>query len=171
MHEEIIIAGSGGQGIMFLGNLLCWAAVSQNKYTTFYPSYGAEIRGGTANCSVVISDNEIGSPVISNPSTLIILNEVSYNKFMPKLKKGGNLFLNTTLMETVPGNVISVPASEIASQSGDIRIANMVMLGKFIAVTKMFSIDIIKSVIEEVFKNKKGLININITAFIKGMEL
>ena len=87
MREEIIIAGSGGQGIMFFGNLLCSVAVSQNKYTTFFPSYGAEIRGGTANCSVINADYEIGSPVISEPSILIVMNEQSYGKFLPKLKK------------------------------------------------------------------------------------
>ncbi|OGS46979.1 MAG: hypothetical protein A2539_09035 [Elusimicrobia bacterium RIFOXYD2_FULL_34_15] len=171
MHEEIIIAGSGGQGIMFLGNILCQAAVLQDKYTTFFPSYGAEIRGGTANCSIIISNDEIGSPLISKPSILIMLNEISYRKFLPKLKKDGQIFLNSSLVENSPADVITVPATAMASQIGDIRTANMVMLGKFVSVTKIFSTDTIKNVVEDFFKNKKELAKINLEAFEQGMKI
>ena len=178
MYEEIIIAGSGGQGIMFFGNILCNAAVLQDKYTTFFPSYGAEIRGGTANCSVIISDDEIGSPVISNPSILIIMNEPSYRKFEPSVKKNGLVFVNSSLMKSIPSPSMSgricVPATELALQIGDVRTANMVMLGKFIVETttkKIFSADTITDSIKNVLKNKKKLLDINLTALKRGMKL
>lgn len=170
MYEEIIIAGSGGQGIMFFGNILCGAAVLQDKYTTFFPSYGAEIRGGTANCFVIISDDEIGSPVISSPSILIVMNEPSYKRFVPKVKKNGIVFVNSSLTKSVPAGKICVPATEVASQVGDIRTANMVMLGKLVSATKIFSVDTVTYSIKNVLKNKKKLININLTAFERGMN-
>ncbi|MDO8734165.1 MAG: 2-oxoacid:acceptor oxidoreductase family protein [Elusimicrobiota bacterium] len=171
MREEIIIAGSGGQGIMFLGNLLCNVAVSQNKYTTFFPSYGAEIRGGTANCSVIISDDEIGSPVIAEPSILIVMNEQSYSKFLPKLKKGGLLFVNSSLVYSKSPDAIYVPATEIASQVGDVRTANMVMMGKFIKDTKIFPVAGVNDIIKNVLENKKNLLEVNLSAFIRGTKL
>ena len=171
MREEIIIAGSGGQGIMFFGNLLCSVAVSQNKYTTFFPSYGAEIRGGTANCSVIISDDEIGSPVIAEPSILIVMNEQSYNRFLPKLKKSGLLFVNSSLVYSKSPKAIYVPATEIASQIGDVRTANMVMLGKFIKDTKIFPIAAVNEIIKNVLENKKNLLEINLSAFMRGTKL
>ncbi len=171
MREEIIIAGSGGQGIMFLGNLLCNVAVSQNKYTTFFPSYGAEIRGGTANCSVIISDDEIGSPVIAEPSVLIVMNEQSYNRFSPKLKRGGLLFVNSSLVFSVPPDAVQIPATEIALQVGDVRAANMVMLGKFIKDTKIFPVAAVNDIIKNVLENKKNLLEINLSAFMRGTKL
>jgi len=171
MREEIIIAGSGGQGIMFFGNLLCNVAVSQNKHTTFFPSYGAEIRGGTANCSVIISDDEIGSPVISDPSILIVMNEQSHHRFSPKLKKGGLLFVNSSLVFSVPPDAVQIPATEIAIQAGDVRAANMVMLGKFIKETKIFPVAAVNNIIKKVLENKKNLLEINLSAFMRGTQL
>lgn len=174
MREEIIIAGSGGQGIMFFGNLLCSVAVSQNKHTTFFPSYGAEIRGGTANCSVIISDDEIGSPVIAELSILIIMNEQSYGKFLPKwlkAKKGGLLFVNSSLVYHKSPEAIYVPATEIAGSVGDVRAANMVMLGKFIKDTKIFPVAAVNDVIRNVLENKKNLLNVNLSAFMRGTKL
>ncbi|MBI5574410.1 MAG: 2-oxoacid:acceptor oxidoreductase family protein [Elusimicrobia bacterium] len=171
MYEKIIIAGSGGQGIMFLGNLLCNVAASLNKYTTFFPSYGAEIRGGTANCSVIIADDEIGSPVIAEPSILIVMNEQSYNRFLPKLKKGGLLFVNSSLVFSAPPDAVQIPATEIALQVGDVRAANMVMLGKFIKDTKVFPVAAVNDVIKKVLENKKNLLEVNLFAFMRGTKL
>jgi len=171
MREEIIIAGSGGQGIMFFGTLLCNIAVSQNKYTTFFPSYGAEIRGGTANCSVIISDDEIGSPVIVKPSILVAMNEQSFEKFSPKLRKGGLLIVNSSLVSSAPKDAVLVPATDIAMEAGDVRAANMVLLGRLISETKIFTqfaaVDIIKSV----FAGKKNLLEINLSAFNRDVKL
>jgi len=171
MYEEIIIAGSGGQGIVFLGNLIAQCALTAGKYTTSYPSYGAEMRGGTASCSVIVSDAEIGSPVINNPSILIIMNEQSFEKFHPKLKQGGRIFLNSSLVESNPENGIMVPATETASVLGDIRAANLVMLGKFISVTKLFPNDTVSEVVKNVFAKKKNLLEINLNAFLKGTRI
>ncbi|MBN1383751.1 MAG: 2-oxoacid:acceptor oxidoreductase family protein [Elusimicrobia bacterium] len=171
MLEEIIISGAGGQGIMFLGTLLCNVAVSQGKYTTFFPSYGAEIRGGTANCSVVISDDEIGSPVISNPSILIAMNEPSYRRFEPKVRKDGLVFVNSSLMQSIPEGKICVPATEIALQTGDIRTTNMVILGKFVSVTRIFRADLVEDVAKNMLSSKKKLLNANLAAFKRGLEL
>lgn len=173
MYEEIIIAGAGGQGIMFLGSVLCNAAVAQNRYTTSFPSYGAEIRGGTATCSVIVSDDEIGSPVISSPSILIVMNEPSYRKFAPSVKKNGLVFVNSSLIESVPASPgkICVPATEAALQSGDVRTANMVMLGKLVAVTKMFQADVVAAVVEKILSGKKKLLDANLEAFARGLKL
>jgi len=171
MYEKIIIAGSGGQGIMFLGSIIAKCALAGGKFTTFYPSYGAEMRGGTASCSVIISDTEIGSPMINNPSILIILNEQSYNKFSPKLKPGGRMFLNSSLINDAESAGIPVPATETATELGDVRAANLVMLGKFVSVTKLFPAETVNRVIRDCFSAKKGLLDINLNAFLKGTEL
>ena len=171
MYEEIIIAGSGGQGIMFFGTLLCNIAVLQNKFTTFFPSYGAAIRGDTANCSVIISDNEIGSPVITEPTVLIAMSEQSYIKFSPKLKKNGLLFVNSSLVSSVSSNAVSIPATEIALQVGDVRTANMVMLGKFIAYTKIFTVEASAGIIKNVLQSKINIQEVNLSAFMRGIKL
>ena len=131
MYQDVIIAGFGGQGVLLVGKLLAHAGMLEGKHVTWFPSYGAEIRGGTANCTVIIADSEIGSPVIRNPSSMLILNEASYRKFEPRLQQGGQLFLNTSLVQW-PGTRediarIDIKANDIAEELGDIRIANMVM--------------------------------------------
>ena len=171
MREEIIIAGSGGQGIMFLGNLIAQCALTAGKHTTSYPSYGAEMRGGTASCSVIISDEEIGSPVIISPSILVVMNEQSYKKFSPKLKKGGRLFINSSLVESRPENGILVPATETAVAEGDIRAANLVMFGKLVSTAKICGADIAEETIINVFSSKKKLLDVNLKSFVKGTSL
>ncbi|MEW6556470.1 MAG: 2-oxoacid:acceptor oxidoreductase family protein [Elusimicrobiota bacterium] len=171
MYEEIIIAGSGGQGIMFFGTLLCNVAVSQNKYTTFFPSYGAEIRGGFASCSVIISDEEIGSPIVTNPSILIVMNQQSFSRFSPKIKKDGLLFVNSSLVESFLENAIKIPATETASDIGDVRVANMVMLGKLISTTTLFPVEIVTDIIKNTFSTRNNLLDTNLTAFMRGTEL
>src|SRR5512140_1641179 len=98
MYQDVMIAGFGGQGVLLAGKLLAYAGMLEDRHVTWFPSYGAEIRGGTANCTVIISDKEIGSPVVSHPSVMIILNEVSFQKFENKIQQGGLLFLNTSLV-------------------------------------------------------------------------
>ncbi len=171
MYEEIIISGSGGQGIMFLGNLIAQCALTAGKFTTFYPSYGAEMRGGTASCSVIISDEEIGSPVINDPTILIILNEQSYKKFSPKLKKGGMLIFNSSLISGADKAGIPVPATETAAALGDVRAANLVMMGKFTSEAKMFSCETVSGAIRAAFSSKKNLVELNLNAFLKGTQL
>jgi len=171
MCEEIIVAGSGGQGIVFLGNLIAQCALTAGKYTTSYPSYGAEMRGGTASCSVIISEAEIGSPVINNPSILVVMNEQSFKKFSPNLKQGGLMFLNSSLVESSPKNGIMIPATETATLLGDIRAANLVMLGKLVSATNLFPADMAADIIKHAFAAKINLLDINLNAFIKGTQL
>jgi len=169
MREEIIVAGSGGQGIMLAGNIIARSALSSGKYTTFYPSYGAEMRGGTANCSVIVSDKEIGSPVISSPSVLLVMNEQSLIKYLPRVRKNGLVIVNSSLVKSYPDASVQIPATGIAIELGDLRAANMVMLGRLIFGTNIFSKEIVTEVIKDVFKGKQEFVaELNIKAFLKG---
>ena len=166
MQTEIIIAGFGGQGVLFAGTLLAQAAVEEGKQTTWFPSYGAEIRGGTANSTVVISDEEIGSPVVVNPSALIVLNELSKNKFLPRVKEGAVIVINSSLCGTdasCPGSkLVCVPASEIADkQLGDGRVTNMVMLGAYLKASGILKLRSAQAACEKVLKTKPKLIEVN----------
>uniref|UniRef100_A0A7V0Z527 2-oxoacid:ferredoxin oxidoreductase subunit gamma n=1 Tax=candidate division WOR-3 bacterium TaxID=2052148 RepID=A0A7V0Z527_UNCW3 len=148
MTKEFIIAGFGGQGVVSSGIILAYAGLLENLNVTFFPSYGAEMRGGTANCSVVISDEKIASPVVVNPDIVIIMNEPSLLKFEPLVKPGGILFFNQTLIKSRPKRndieVIPVEANKIAEELGQGRIANMVMLGALIKRTKIVDIESMK---------------------------
>ena len=174
-YEDIILAGFGGQGIMFIGKLLVHSAMKEGKDVTWIPSYGPEMRGGTANCTVVISDETIGSPVITSPRSLIVMNNPSLDAFEPRLKEGGVLVMNSSLIthkvKRKNVNVIGVPANEIASEIGDKRVANMVMLGAYIAHTKTVSKEKILEGLKDLLgKEKKQLFEVNKKAFEKGME-
>ncbi|NJD56703.1 MAG: 2-oxoacid:ferredoxin oxidoreductase subunit gamma [Nitrospirae bacterium] len=139
MHTSIIIAGSGGQGILFLGRVLTSASMLERKEVTWFPSYGAEMRGGTANCTVIIADEMIGSPVVLMPDVLIVMNRASLDRFLPSVRKKGMLFYDSSLItEKLAGkdiSAVSVPATSIAGDMGSPKSANMVMLGAFIAKT------------------------------------
>lgn len=172
MKEQIIISGFGGQGVMFSGTLLCHAAIKEGKYVTFFPSYGAEIRGGTANCQVIISEKTIGAPVIKEPDVLISLNEQSYRKFSPKVKKGGVILANTSLYKVKKTNnaeILEIPATEIAEKCGSSLCANMVMLGALIARKRLLKLDSIIDSITEILTGKsKALIEANKKAIKAG---
>jgi len=138
MHEEIIIAGFGGQGVIMAGKLLCIAAMKQGKHVSHIPSYGAEMRGGTANCSVVISDDPIGSPVVPEPTVVVAMNIPSLRKFEPRLKKGGLLLYNSSLIDTKPQRddieAVPVRANDIAEEEGSSRAVNMAVIGRLLAL-------------------------------------
>lgn len=133
MQEEIIISGFGGQGVLLAGKLLCIAAMREGKHVSHIPSYGAEMRGGTANCKVIISDEEISSPVIDNPTIVIALNTPSLHKFEPKMAENGLLLYNSSLIFEKPTRtdikVESVKANDISEAAGSLRAANMAALG------------------------------------------
>ncbi|NIP23265.1 MAG: 2-oxoacid:ferredoxin oxidoreductase subunit gamma [Phycisphaerae bacterium] len=135
-YEAIIIAGFGGQGIILAGRLVAQTAMKAGKEVTYMPSYGAEVRGGTANCTVIISDEPIASPLVNRPDSLIIMNKASLNKFVSRLKNGGLLIMNSSLIDTKPElddsiEIIAVPADEIAVELGNKKAANMVALGAY----------------------------------------
>ena len=140
MDEKIVSSGFGGQGVLLIGKLLALAGMDEGRHVSWVPSYGPEMRGGTANCTVIISDEEIGSPLAPVPDTLIIMNKPSLEKFEPDLKKGGILIMNSSLIDIKPErkdiNVVSIPANEIAEkQAGNAKSANMVALGAYIAAS------------------------------------
>ncbi len=175
MESSIIIAGAGGQGILFLGKILAQAGMIEERHVTWFPSYGAEMRGGTANCTVVLSDNMIGSPVVLNPDILIVMNTASLNKFRPILKKGGLIFFDSSLIKSNwfqdKAITVGVPATKIADAAGDIKAANMVMLGALIAKTdvlKKSSFDKLFSFSRTSAKDKAAEINKN--SILKGMN-
>jgi 2-oxoglutarate ferredoxin oxidoreductase subunit gamma len=175
-YEDVIIAGFGGQGILFIGKLLAYAVMKEGRNVTWIPSYGPEMRGGTANCTVVVSDEEIGSPVITNPRSLIIMNNPSLEAFEPRLKTGGLLVVNTSLVTLQPKrtdvNIVKVPANEIAIEVGNDKVANMVMLGAYIAKTKIVVKENILEALKKVLgKEKEGLFELNKIAFEKGIEI
>ena len=133
MTYEIVVAGFGGQGVLLAGKLLCVAAMRQGRYVSHIPSYGAEMRGGTANCSVVISDEEIASPVIEHPGIVIALNEPSLAKFLPRMRLGGLLVWNSSLVKTSPERdditSVAIDATGISGEEGSDKGANMAALG------------------------------------------
>ena len=146
LYEELIIAGFGGQGIMLAGKLLAQTAMNCGREVTYMPSYGAEVRGGTANCMLVIAENEIACPVVGNPNSLIIMNKASLTKFTPRLKKNGLLILNSSLIDIEPEvdssvKVIRLPADELAVELGNIKAANMVALGAYLQVKGFLDIE------------------------------
>jgi len=138
MHEEIVISGFGGQGVLLAGKLLCIAAMREGKHVSHIPSYGAEMRGGTANCKVIISDDEISSPVIDHPTIVIALNTPSMHKFEPKMTKKGLMIFNSSLIPDTPKRtdiqIESVKANEISEAAGSLRAANMAALGFLLKV-------------------------------------
>ncbi|MBI4698739.1 MAG: 2-oxoacid:acceptor oxidoreductase family protein [Nitrospirae bacterium] len=172
---EVIIAGFGGQGILFTGRLLAQAAMLEGKHVTWFPSYGAEIRGGTANCSVIISDEMIGSPVVRQPDALVIMNEASMNRFEQRLKPDGLLIMNTSLIIN-PVNrkdvqAIKIRATDIAEGLGSSQSANMVMFGALVGKTGIVSQGTVLNALREVIPgHKKNIIKLNEQAFKKGIK-
>ncbi|OHB57784.1 MAG: hypothetical protein A2173_00185 [Planctomycetes bacterium RBG_13_44_8b] len=137
LYEEVVIAGFGGQGIILASKLLAQMAMNEGKEITLMPSYGAEVRGGTANCMVIIAENQIACPVVGKPDSLIVMNNASLKKYAPRLKKGGLLVMNSSLIESKPQldetiETVAVPADELAVQLGNQKTANMVILGAYL---------------------------------------
>ena len=176
MKEQIICAGSGGQGIVTMGRVLAWAGLKNDKFVTFIPSYGAEMRGGTAHCSVIISDDEIPSPLIEVPDSLIIMNSASLDKFENRLTKNGLLIINSSLVdrktERHDVQVIYIPATEIAEEIGQVRTANMVALGAYIGKSKIFSLGKLEESLSNVFTRAKSeILDVNLKALKRGEEI
>ncbi len=174
LYANVTMAGFGGQGLMFIGKLLAYSAMKSGKHVTWIPSYGPEMRGGTANCTVVISDEEIGSPVISSPQALIIMNNPSLEAFEPRLQPNGMLLLNSSLITRKVTRkdikVVAIPANDIAMEVGEKRTANMVMLGAYVAQTKIASKESIFEGLKEFFGKKVQFLDVNTQAFKRGME-
>ena len=149
MMQDVFMAGFGGQGILLTGNLLAYTAIEAGLNASFFPAYGVEKRGGAANCTVVITDGDIGSPVVGNPSILLAFNPLAVQKFYPQVKSGGLCLANFSLIkEMTPRDdveTVMIPATEMAIESGDARLVNMVMLGAMLGRNQVVTLDAVKS--------------------------
>ncbi len=173
MKAEIVIAGFGGQGVLFAGTLLAQAALEENKHTTWFPSYGAEVRGGTAHSTIVVSDDEIGSPVVSNPGVLIALNEMSFKRFFPKVKPGALVIANSSLVHDIPGSsgVVSLPATELAlKELNEVRVANTIAVGAYLGLSGILKLDSAVKACEAVLADRPALVKVNQQALKLGFE-
>ena len=176
LNERVICAGFGGQGVMLIGQLIAYAGMIENKEVSWLPSYGPEMRGGTANCSVMVSERPIGSPVITDDATTaIILNLPSLDKFEMDIQTGGNIIINSSLIDKKTSRAdltaYYVPANEIANELGNAKVANMVMLGAYLELTKSVSIESVMSALKKIFgESKLHLMPINETAMNRGAE-
>ncbi len=176
MERKIIIAGSGGQGILFLGKVIAYAAMKQGLEVTWFPSYGAEMRGGTANCMVVLSDELIGSPIIKNSDYLIVLNEASYKKFINRLLPQGCIFYDSSVIKNSRERediyYYAIEASKEASNLATPKLANMILLGAFIKKSNIINIDKVLETIREIIPAKrKEMIEINNNLIMRGFSL
>jgi len=161
---------------MLTGKLLAWAGMLDGSHVTCFPAYGAEMRGGTANCTVIISGDEIGSPVVDRPAALIALNQASADKFTTKVARGGAVFLNTSLVKTEikkPGlKIFKIPANEIAAGLGSVRAVNMVMLGAYLKYSGAASLkSVAKAMDENLSARNKHLLSVNMAALEKGFSM
>ncbi|MCP4482355.1 MAG: 2-oxoacid:ferredoxin oxidoreductase subunit gamma [bacterium] len=172
MKKEIIITGYGGQGIMQAGNILIKAAILEDKVTTFFPSYGAEMRGGAANCKVIISDEFIGSPIVYKPDYVLCFSRLAFEKFRKSLKPDGLMFLNSDLVKIENNiDVLVLEANTLSEKFGSKIMANMAMLGLFIARVKLLKQASMEEAIKESFKHKgEKIVNLNIEVFRAGLD-
>lgn len=175
MNTDVIMAGFGGQGILMIGTLLSIAAMEEGKSVTFFPAYGVEMRGGTANCTVVISDEEIGSPAVGHPKSCVVMNSPSLDKYLPLVQMGGDLILNRSLVDperVTRGdlNVLSVPANDIAREKLKTpQLASMVALGAYVAVTGVVRMRTLVDCLPKVVSKKyERYLPLNVNALKEG---
>jgi 2-oxoglutarate ferredoxin oxidoreductase subunit gamma len=175
MTHEITLAGFGGQGILFLGKMIATAGMLEGKEVSWIPSYGPEMRGGTANCSVVVSDRRIGTPVVSHPNVLVAMNRPSLEKFESKMQAGGHLLINKTLIE-IPHtrrdvDVTYLEITGLAGELGNPRLANIVALGGLIGRVGVVSRDsVIEALKKELSGKKAALLDLNLKALDAGQQ-
>ncbi|KAB2952517.1 2-oxoacid:ferredoxin oxidoreductase subunit gamma [Heliorestis acidaminivorans] len=175
MEHRIILAGFGGQGVMLTGQLMTYAGMMEGKEVAWIPSYGPEMRGGTANCSITIADKPIASPIVYEPTVAIVLNQPSLEKFAPKVVPGGLLMINSSLVNGQSDRTdirqIGLKANDLANEIGDSKVANMVILGSLIGLTGIISMESILESLRKVLPpHRHKLIPMNQQALEKGME-
>lgn len=175
MQKEIIISGFGGQGTLFAGQVLAYAAMDADLHVTWIPSYGPEMRGGKARCTVIISDQEIGSPLIRRPSAAIVMNIPSFEAFEPMVKPGGVLVVNQSLIpqksERTDVRVLYVPASDLATEMGNVRIANMICLGALVKALGILPLEALETALDNhLAERHRKWLPLNKEALRKGAE-
>ncbi len=173
--ERTIMAGFGGQGIMLAGKIAVRAGLSLGLRVTYIPSYGAEVRGGTAHCHVIVSQREIPSPIIARPDFVLVMNSPSLAKFSERVREGGTLIINSSLVDESPGRdditEVRVPANLIAGQRGTIKAANMALLGAFIRHSELLSLEAVRRVLPDALPPRhRDLLEINLGALQDGYE-
>ncbi len=174
MTTSTIFAGFGGQGVLLMGYVLSHGAMLKGLNVTYFPAYGTEMRGGTANCTVIVSDKKIASPVTSRPDILVAMNYPSLVKFEPTVKEGGVIFINSALIEAKPEReditAVQIPLGELAQELGSDRQANMIMMGAIMAKTGLLSLEETKLGMEAALKGKEKLFRSNMTAIERGAK-
>jgi len=174
MLIKTVFSGFGGQGVIMMGYLLAMGGMYEGKNVTCLPSYGAEVRGGTANCTVVISNEEIASPVASEPEYAVLMNNPSLLRFQNQVQSGGILFLNSSIIEARPirGDleIVEVPVNDLAKQLSENKVTNMIMLGAFIKKTGLVSQETIVRVIKDTFGSRPGVYKLNKSALSLGYD-
>ena len=172
---EMILAGFGGQGVMLMGQILAYAGMLEGQQVSWFPAYGPEMRGGTANCSIIIGDEPVGTPIVTEPSVVVAMNLPSLDKFEPMLHADGTLLINSSLIDRKPHRTdiktYYVPCNDIAQELGNLKVANMVMVGAIIAASGVVDIDSVISVLaKKIIKNKPQVMPINEQAIRRGLE-
>jgi len=175
MLVKTVFSGFGGQGVIMMGYLLAMTGMYEKKNVTCLPSYGAEVRGGTANCTVVISTEEIASPVASEPEFAVLMNHPSLVRFQNQVQSGGAIFLNSSMVEARPLRsdleVFAVPVNDLAGQLSEERAANMIMLGAFIKKSGLVSLETAFSAVKDAFSSRNpGVFKLNKSALLLGYE-
>ncbi|HEY60372.1 MAG TPA: 2-oxoacid:ferredoxin oxidoreductase subunit gamma [Anaerolineae bacterium] len=173
MQIETVIAGFGGQGVLFTGKVLAYAAMNEGLEVTWFPSYGPEMRGGTANCVVVFSDEEIGSPQVLNPKAAIVMNQPSLEKYEQLVQKDGFLVINSSMVNREVKRddikIINIPGTDLAEALSDKRFTNIILLGGLVANSDFFPLKKIEKALGKSLKGKKGeMLELNIKALYKG---
>jgi 2-oxoglutarate ferredoxin oxidoreductase subunit gamma len=176
MQTEIIISGFGGQGVLFAGQLLAYCALDNRKQVTWFPSYGPEMRGGTAHCTVIVSEEEIGSPVVKNPTAAIVMNLPSLDKYESFVKEGGLLVVNSSLVDRSPErtniDILEMPANEIAEEIGDRRLVNLVLVGGLLQRLPIFSVEQVGASLDKhIPKRHRDMLTMNIAALKRGFKI
>lgn len=175
MTHELIIAGFGGQGVLSMGQLLVRAGLLEDKEVSWLPSYGPEMRGGSANCSVIISDEPVVAPIVTDASCLMAMNRPSLEKFENSVVPGGMIFVNSSLVDIKVSRddvqAYYIPCNEIAAKLGNSKVAGNIMLGAFIALTKAVSIENVMTSLSYTLKNKQHLLGVNRQALEAGAQL
>ncbi|MBM3313343.1 2-oxoacid:ferredoxin oxidoreductase subunit gamma [candidate division WOR-3 bacterium] len=175
MQVEVVFAGFGGQGVMLAGKLLAEAGMGLGKEVVWLPSYGPEMRGGTANCTVIIGDEPIASPIISNPRDAVVMNRPSLERFCPAQRQGGFAVVNTSLIPIRPERadllLVEVPANQIAIDAGTGKAANMVMLGAYVGATGIVPFDAVLERARQEFAQKAKLMPVNVKCLEEGYKL
>lgn len=174
INTDVVMAGFGGQGLMAIGKILAKSAMDEGRQVTWMPSYGPEMRGGTANCVVIIDDDPIGSPVVKRTRAALVMNKQSIDKFESKVTDGGLIVVNTSLIDRKVARtdlkIIYVAATELAEQEGSTKAANLVMLGAYVAATGVVKPETVELAIRKTFEGKRGnLGEINLLAFRRGL--